>query len=101
MTRRPPRSTRTDPLFPDTTLFRSAAGRLQAHQGAWACRVGPTRPPGPVPAVRPRRQTTPGDLDLGRAVPPGVGGPVRPDGRVPHAPPTARKDRTTMKIGRA
>src|SRR3546814_18998740 len=25
MTRHPPRSTRTDPLFPDTTLFRSAA----------------------------------------------------------------------------
>src|SRR3546814_6508881 len=26
MIRRPPRSTRTDPLFPYTTLFRSAAG---------------------------------------------------------------------------
>src|SRR3546814_11791189 len=26
MIRRPPRSTRTDTLFPDTTLFRSAAG---------------------------------------------------------------------------
>src|SRR3546814_16455013 len=25
MLRRPPRSTRTDPLFPDTTLFRSAS----------------------------------------------------------------------------
>src|SRR3546814_14372870 len=29
MIRRPPRSTRTDPLFPDTTLFRS---RRTAHQ---------------------------------------------------------------------
>src|SRR3546814_19263548 len=28
MIRRPPRSTRTDTLFPYTTLFRSAAGRL-------------------------------------------------------------------------
>src|SRR3546814_6276100 len=27
MIRRPPRSTRTDTLFPDTTLFRSARGR--------------------------------------------------------------------------
>src|SRR3546814_12378821 len=28
MTRRPPRSTRTDPLFPYTTLFRSVRTRL-------------------------------------------------------------------------
>src|SRR3546814_5036143 len=31
MLRRPPRSTRTDPLFPDSTLFRS--GRHRAAQG--------------------------------------------------------------------
>src|SRR3546814_3541630 len=30
MIRRPPRSTRTDTLFPYTTLFRSAAGRQAA-----------------------------------------------------------------------
>src|SRR3546814_2938670 len=29
MIRRPPRSTRTDTLFPDTTLFRSKAGGLE------------------------------------------------------------------------
>src|SRR3546814_11564376 len=29
MTRRPPRSNRTDPLFPYTTLFRSAIARLK------------------------------------------------------------------------
>src|SRR3546814_5852615 len=29
MIRRPPRSTRTDPLFPDTTLFRSALTLLK------------------------------------------------------------------------
>src|SRR3546814_5874367 len=34
MLRRPPRSTRTDPLFPYTTLFRSAAGM----QGDWRMR---------------------------------------------------------------
>src|SRR3546814_20712812 len=43
MIRRPPRSTRTDTLFPYTTLFRSvrsAATRCAAHRGAlpWASR---------------------------------------------------------------
>src|SRR3546814_17298633 len=53
MIRRPPRSTRTDTLFPYTTLFRSAAGRVLAEDVAarrtqppfdasamdgWACR---------------------------------------------------------------
>src|SRR3546814_3481959 len=33
MIRRPPRSTRTDTLFPYTTLFRS--GRAAAHPGAY------------------------------------------------------------------
>src|SRR3546814_20654251 len=32
MIRRPPRSTRTDTLFPDTTLFRSRIVRLQAPE---------------------------------------------------------------------
>src|SRR3546814_5470773 len=32
MIRRPPRSTRTDTLFPYTTLFRSAGRRWRAHQ---------------------------------------------------------------------
>src|SRR3546814_2755836 len=36
MIRRPPRSTRTDTLFPYTTLFRSVAG---AHGDAGACRT--------------------------------------------------------------
>src|SRR3546814_10133652 len=31
MIRRPPRSTRTDPLFPYTTLFRAPRGHLGAH----------------------------------------------------------------------
>src|SRR3546814_3573377 len=41
MIRRPPRSTRTDTLFPYTTLFRSAAARNSA----------PLPRPRPVPAV--------------------------------------------------
>src|SRR3546814_314608 len=34
MKRRPPRSTRTDTLFPDTTLFRSVANHVAAAHGA-------------------------------------------------------------------
>src|SRR3546814_15462039 len=43
MIRRPPRSTRTDTLFPDTTLVRSgrAAGRRPAPRGAAADRRHP------------------------------------------------------------
>src|SRR3546814_17432460 len=33
MIRRPPRSTRTDTLFPYTTLFRSLSGRLEGRPG--------------------------------------------------------------------
>src|SRR3546814_6795553 len=53
MIRRPPRSTRTDTLFPYTTLFRSAArsrrdpdqrARRQAVQGADRRRRRPFRP---------------------------------------------------------
>src|SRR3546814_2310820 len=51
MIRRPPRSTRTDTLFPDTTLFRSGgeetrpqqAGGLQDPQGRFRNRDGAAR----------------------------------------------------------
>src|SRR3546814_2459936 len=36
MIRRPPRSTRTDTLFPYTTLFRSNIGNLGRHRGLFA-----------------------------------------------------------------
>src|SRR3546814_2853219 len=48
MIRRPPRSTRTDTLFPYTTLFRSRRGR-------------------PLPAARPRGVTTSARLNRARA----------------------------------
>src|SRR3546814_4820270 len=38
MIRRPPRSTRTDTLFPYTTLFRSVVARLSTHPRAGAVR---------------------------------------------------------------
>src|SRR3546814_15857055 len=62
MIRRPPRSTRTDTLFPYTTLFRSADGdeneadrghrRRRHRQGGRA--GGPARPRGGGGALRPR-----------------------------------------------
>src|SRR3546814_15653561 len=50
MIRRPPRSTRTDTLFPYTTLFRSAFARRQRQPVAAALRSGaretsPRQPP--------------------------------------------------------
>src|SRR3546814_3960942 len=57
MRRRPPRSTRTDTLFPYTTLFRSRAGELRARRPAWnpargrLARGGASRGLRPVPAV--------------------------------------------------
>src|SRR3546814_2693886 len=38
MIRRPPRSTRTDTLFPYTTLFRSITSDSRSEQAAHACR---------------------------------------------------------------
>src|SRR3546814_7824058 len=47
MCRRPPRSTRTDTLFPYTTLFRSASCRHQVEHGSPADRGGHiAHPPG-------------------------------------------------------
>src|SRR3546814_9700124 len=40
MIRRPPRSTRTDTLFPDTTLFRSGRKVLPDEEGEFAAIVG-------------------------------------------------------------
>src|SRR3546814_4263529 len=46
MIRRPPRSTRTDTLFPYTTLFRSAA-RSQGSDAGLTGEVAPTGDPSP------------------------------------------------------
>src|SRR3546814_5203907 len=51
MIRRPPRSTRTDTLFPYTTLFRSTSERREHGRGQ---RRGPSGP------CRPRRQVRAG-----------------------------------------
>src|SRR3546814_10277309 len=70
--RRPPRSTRTDTLFPYTTLFRSRRRRLPAVESACTLtRTGPKMPvPTPVvPAFRrscPRTRGDRGSCDPGR-----------------------------------
>src|SRR3546814_4769313 len=70
MIRRPPRSTRTDTLFPYTTLFRSLP---RCGDGAGTQRLGRRRPlpAGDLRAVLPaggRRAAV-----LGRSAPPGAG----------------------------
>src|SRR3546814_6003969 len=70
MIRRPPRSTRTDTLFPYTTLFRSPS-----DGGALAS----PRPPNPFPVIKPGTQATltdvagNGHLDLVVTNPGGAG----------------------------
>src|SRR3546814_9874530 len=53
MIRRPPRSTRTDTLFPYTTLFRSAFARARRAGSRWRARATATNsrspPGGPIP----------------------------------------------------
>src|SRR3546814_10217148 len=68
MIRRPPRSTRTDTLFPYTTLFRSS--RYDWGSG-WRWRPLLRRPPGPIF----RRARRPGD-GRRRSVP--RGSPIKP-----------------------
>src|SRR3546814_9733733 len=71
MIRRPPRSTRTDTLFPYTTLFRSmAAGPVMAqtaiHTDSTGLTAGPVRIPVGIP-------TADGALHAYRAMPQGNG----------------------------
>src|SRR3546814_2917030 len=53
MIRRPPRSTRTDTLFPYTTLFRSCSDSTRrAPPDGRTVRPGPEQPPRPTPRCR-------------------------------------------------
>src|SRR3546814_12089654 len=76
MIRRPPRSTRTDTLFPYTTLFRSTPHRrsfvLSSRRGAFGRRSAKLRPPRCATAARERPLPadstggSPGDSDQDR-----------------------------------
>src|SRR3546814_3569342 len=68
MIRRPPRSTRTDPLFPYTTLFRSPRRCSRSCPAYATCGpampAAPPRPPttarcAPAPPATPRRSPSP------------------------------------------
>src|SRR3546814_6555544 len=61
MIRRPPRSTRTDTLFPYTTLFRSEAGARDQHVAAYPSR---------------HQRMARGDAPLQLPVQPGIGTPA-------------------------
>src|SRR3546814_16534586 len=63
MIRRPPKSTRTDTLFPYTTLFRSACRRPSPVEPA------ADRPTASTMAARPRPTSEREQLDLFRALP--------------------------------
>src|SRR3546814_5562873 len=54
MIRRPPRSTRTDTLFPYTTLFRSRWVRSRARSAAGSARCRPS----PTPTARSEEHTS-------------------------------------------
>src|SRR3546814_8214017 len=60
MIRRPPRSTRTDTLFPYTTLFRSP------ERVVWSCTMKPVDPSAAVPSNLSRRRFVQG-LAIGGA----------------------------------
>src|SRR3546814_5877143 len=76
MIRRPPRSTRTDTLFPYTTLFRSAAADQRRTEGSPACQQ-----------ARLRLSAADGVLRLGRHGPARVG-------------PEDTRDRRGVDLGR-
>src|SRR3546814_1837138 len=89
MIRRPPRSTRTDTLFPYTTLFRSAVG-ARSHLRAVA---RPSAPPGLAQQLRRARRRT--DLVVGAE-----GGPDRGHGhrRAPRRPRRGRSEEHTSEL---
>src|SRR3546814_3753551 len=85
MIRRPPRSTRTDTLFPYTTLFRSSCAGAACWRPAtpagrcartWRDRPGERPAHADARTVRADRDR-PDDVGRGRAAPPAVRGGVR------------------------
>src|SRR3546814_9052615 len=79
MIRRPPRSTRTDTLFPYTTLFRSAEGKAApgrqdtaSHRSLYGLptdRREPKKEGGPKPAVYPTHPSNSEEVVAQRNVP--------------------------------
>src|SRR3546814_10890804 len=72
MIRRPPRSTRTDPLFPYTTLFRSGSARRGPRRPLFPCPAAPRAARRGAAALRPRLRRTPAPRRHGRSSQPWV-----------------------------
>src|SRR3546814_1607190 len=83
MIRRPPRSTRTDTLFPYTTLFRSArSGRGRPSPGPCGRKAAPLLRPVRSPSATDRNRPPPSRRPSRRApAPVRRGDPRRPPGR--------------------
>src|SRR3546814_17264974 len=81
MIRRPPRSTRTDTLFPSTTLFRSPRRRADHRHVPRPRRSDPGRQPGPHPPA-----------------PPAPRGHPRPIGARPRRPRRSRSEEHTSEL---
>src|SRR3546814_12543034 len=98
MIRRPPRSTRTDTLFPDTTLFRAAGVAAARHRRPAAADVRPRRR-----SARDRRcavvRSTPETAAAhapGLAAPPRLGR-IRDPGAAAPRPPGQRARATSLR----
>src|SRR3546814_19872101 len=89
MIRRPPRSTRTDTLFPYTTLFRSDRFRRHPrHQGRELAAHGPPATALlALPAVQPDRPALGPLQPAARGTKGTLRGPRRPEHRRPPGPP--------------
>src|SRR3546814_10036497 len=90
MIRRPPRSTRTDTLFPDTTLFRSYpfAAQRPARAGCG----------GAASVLHPRRRRTGGDARRRGATDTRAGGSAGRRPLPPHAQGAGRSEEHTSEL---
>src|SRR3546814_6697249 len=97
MIRRPPRSTRTDTLFPYTTLFRSVA-QQQPHQAGLAIEISEQPSPRPqvVLSILPQQVGGVAIEDIMKAHPSGEHGEA-PQGPAPKAGPAPHRDQQCVE----
>src|SRR3546814_10073296 len=101
MIRRPPRSTRTDTLFPYTTLFRSAGdGSVQSGPAAGRRRTAQARAPAPGRRDARRRSALP-DPESGLAPRDADQDAAQPAWRVPRSEEHTSELQSLMRISYA
>src|SRR3546814_12742505 len=104
MIRRPPRSTRTDTLFPYTTLFRSNAVQDRQHRALrHAAKRKRLRPGGDEEVAATRRRQPPAHFNSAKAIAVGLyRGPATSLPALGRQPAPVRNQRIAIKqIGRA